>query len=400
MKILYIHQYFKTPKDGGSIRSYHLAKGLVDHGHQVTMITSHSSSRQVMEVDGIKTHYLNVGYANHFGFIRRIYAFLKFVYLAKKEFRKLPKHDLAYVMTTPLTTGLIALDIKNTWNIPFHFEVGDLWPEAPIKMGAIQNRLLKRLLYRFEKKCYFEAQRVIALSPAIRNYIEASCPETKVHVLPNIADNTFFEPHLKLQTFSEKNPFKIGYFGAFGVANHLEYLVDVAEAAQRMKLPVAFLLMGEGASLKRMQARSRNLNNFKIVPYGSTHEVKDLLEQQDAVYISFKNIEILNTGSPNKFFDGLAAGKLIIVNFGGWIRNVIEYSRCGFYHDPEHPEEFARKLQVFLKEPDLVQKYQKQARKLAETYYDKNLQIQKLLKILSNEKRLDISGSEFYILTA
>ena len=33
MKILYLHQYFLTPEQGGAIRSYHLAKALVDAGH-------------------------------------------------------------------------------------------------------------------------------------------------------------------------------------------------------------------------------------------------------------------------------------------------------------------------------------------------------------------------------
>ena len=40
VKILYIHQYFRTPQQGGGIRSYHLAKGLVDAGYQVEMILS------------------------------------------------------------------------------------------------------------------------------------------------------------------------------------------------------------------------------------------------------------------------------------------------------------------------------------------------------------------------
>lgn len=40
MKLIYIHQYFKTPEEGGAVRSYHLAKGLVEAGIQVELITS------------------------------------------------------------------------------------------------------------------------------------------------------------------------------------------------------------------------------------------------------------------------------------------------------------------------------------------------------------------------
>ena len=49
----------------------------------------------------------------------------------------------------------------------------------------------------------------------------------------------------------------------------------------------------------------------------------------DATFICYKPVPILETGSPNKYFDGLARGKLILVNFGGWIKEEIEAKRCG-----------------------------------------------------------------------
>jgi len=401
MKLLYVHQYFRTPDNGGCVRSYHLAKGLVANGHEVTMITAHAGPSEVKEIDGIKVHYLKVPYANHYGFVRRIAAYLMFVQKAKKEISQLKtKFDLAYIMTTPLTTGLIALHLKSKYNIPYFFEVGDLWPEAPIKMGAVKSRVLKRLLYRFEQKCYFEAQKVIALSPAIRNYIEASAPRTHVNVIPNFADTEFFESQHKLQYFNESNPLKIGYFGTFGAANELITLVKVAKLANERKLPVHFTLMGEGAQYSKIRKITSKFNNVTMLPFGNSFEVKKELEKQDAVYISFKNLEILNTGSPNKFFDGLAAGKLIILNFGGWVRNLVDEYKCGFYHDPEKPENFLRKLEVFSKNPKMLYEYQQNSRSLAEKYYSKDLQVQKLAKILSNEKYLNLSDSEVYILTA
>lgn len=403
MKILYVHQYFKTPREGGSVRSYHLAKGLVENGHEVTMITAHDGPATTKTVDSITVHYLHVPYANRYGFVRRIWAFMKFVLLARKLADKLCRairFDLAYVMTTPLTTGFIAFHLKEKYNIPYYFEVGDLWPEAPIKMGAVKNSFLKKQLYLFEKKCYFEAQKVVALSPAIRNYIEATSPETQVNVLPNFSDNEFFRPIPRLHHFTETSPLKIGYIGTFGAANQLEFLVDVARSCEQHKVPVEFNLMGEGACAKRIRRQARGLGNMRFHEFGNSKKVKSLLQAQDAVYVSFKNLEILNTGSPNKFFDGLAAGKLIVVNFGGWIRNVIEKNDCGFYHDPLAPEEFVRKIRVFLKEPRLLTKYQKNARTLAENYYDKNLQVKKLMKILNNEKKFGVSDSEVYILTA
>ncbi len=398
MNILYIHQYFFTPEEGGCTRSYELAKGLVMHGHEVILITAHNQKSGIHEIDGIKVHYLPIKYKNAFGFIRRIYAFLKFVYLAKKTAAKMEKIDLAYVMTTPLTTGLIALHLKEKKNIPFYFEVGDLWPAAPIQMGVIKNRFLITQLQKFERKCYFEATKVIALSPAIRNYIETISPQTKVHILPNLADCDFFRPADKTRKLEPNKLFNVGYFGTFGKANDLEKMVSVAKECK--ELPVAFHLMGEGAEEKHLRTISKGLTNIFFYTFGNKRQVKSLMERMDAVYISFKNVEILNTGSPNKFFDGLAAGKLILLNFGGWIRSVVEEHKCGFYHDPQHPVEFCRKIQPFLKNPTLLKTYQKNSRLVAKKYYDKPLAIEKLIKILNNEKRLSVRDSEVYILTA
>ncbi len=400
MKILYVHQYFKTPEEGGSIRSYYLAKGLVDAGHQVTMITAHNSGYQVKNVAGIEVHYLPVKYDNSFGFFQRIKAFWSFVKLARKEARKVGKHDLAYVMTTPLTTGFIATYLKKEFDLPYYFEVGDLWPEAPVKMGVIQNKWLKRWLYALEKRFYFEAEKVIALSPAIRNYIEKVSPQTKVYVIPNMADCSFFEAEYSVGDFSENNKFQISYCGAIGKANHLEFLIDAAKQSNDYQLPVHFNIIGYGSEMKRLKSLAKRLKNISFYPHSSKQCVKNLLDKSDAVYVSFKDVKVLGTGSPNKFFDSLASGKLAIINFDGWIKNLTKKNKCGFHHNPYSKNEFIRKLKVFIESPELLAKYQRNGRKLAELYYDKEIQITKLLKILNNEYKFEVNDSEVYILTA
>jgi glycosyltransferase involved in cell wall biosynthesis len=400
VKILYIHQYFKTPEEGGSIRSYYLAKGLVDAGHKVTMITAHSGDQSIKNIDGINVHYLPVPYDNSFGFFQRVWSFYQFVRLAKSEAKKVCKHDLAYVMTTPLTTGFIATYLKTKLNLPYYFEVGDLWPEAPIQMGVIKNALVKKWLYSLEKRFYFEADKVIALSPAIRNYIEKVSPNTKVYVIPNMADCQFFEPQNSIGDFSETNKFQITYCGAVGKANQLEFLISAAKESTHQDLPIHYNIVGYGSEMKRLRKESRLLKNISWYPHTSKKCVKNLLEQSDAVYVSFKDVDVLGTGSPNKFFDSLAAGKLTIINFNGWIKHLISKNKCGFYHDPHSPEDFVRKIKVFIDSPELLSKYQRNGRKLAELYYDKDIQITKLLKILNNEYKFEVTDSEVYILTA
>lgn len=401
MKILYIHQYFKTPEEGGSIRSFYLASGLVKHGYDVEMITTHNKSKyELRPIEGIKVHYLPVFYDNHLGFIRRIFSFIKFYFLAVRLSKTIKDVDLIYAMTTPLTVGLIAMKLKKILNLPYYFEVGDLWPEAPIQMGFVKNVFVKSLLYSLERRIYSGADKIIALSPSIRNYIEKVTPGKKVYLIPNMSDVEYFSPNQAERHHLGK--FVISYFGAVGKANHLEYLIEAALLCQKHLPQVHFKLMGYGSELGRIMrlAKQTGIENIEFLSYGCKSKVKELLDDSDAVYVSFANYEVLNTGSPNKLFDGLAAGKLIIINFEGWLKELIETHECGLSYDPEYPEEFIGSLELLLMDRELLSKYQDNARQIAERYYSKDLHLQKLLKLLNNEHHLEIIDSEVYILTA
>ncbi len=158
MKVLYIHQYFKTPEEGGAIRSYYLARGLVEHGIEVELITAYNERKAITRnIDGINVHYLPVFYDNSQSFLQRIYAFFKFMHLARKKAREINDIDICYATSTPLTIGLSALKIKRDQDIPYLFEVRDLWPEAPFQMGIIKNKYLKKYLKKLEKEVYEKA---------------------------------------------------------------------------------------------------------------------------------------------------------------------------------------------------------------------------------------------------
>ncbi len=95
----------------------------------------------------------------------------------------------------------------------------------------------------------------------------------------------------------------------------------------------------------------------------------------------FLNIPVLETGSPNKFFDGLAAGKMVILNFNGWIADLVEKNECGFTYDPTNPSDFVERIKLYLN-PDRLMKSQKNAKKLA-AQFEKSHLIEKLNEILS-----------------
>jgi glycosyltransferase involved in cell wall biosynthesis len=287
--------------------------------------------------------------------------------------------SLCYAVSTPLTTGIIALLLKYFHRIPYYFEVGDLWPLAPVQMGVIRNPLLKRALFSLEKTIYRNARKIVALSPGIRQEIEKIVPASKIHLIPNMADTDFFQPEKKQkaleQQYGVENKWVITYFGTIGKANQLDYLLEAALQCQRQSRQVAFLVVGKGAELPRLQqlVTSYSLHNLQFLPHCDKYALRSILNVTDAVYISFARIPVLETGSPNKFFDALAAGKICLVNFGGWIRELVESQICGKYTDPEQPGSFYAAIEPFLRDPALKNRYQQNARQLAEEHFSRTL---------------------------
>ena len=370
MRVHLFHQYFRYPAEGGAIRSYFLARALQEAGHEVVVFTAHNQHVGQQDIAGIPVVYLPVAYHNRFGFKKRIASYLKFVYHAIRASRKYPHPDLNYIITTPLTAGLIGLWWRRK-QIPYAFEIGDLWPEVPIQMGFIRQRIVRNLLYRFERKLYLRADKLIGLSPSIKDYIEYTCDfEVSAISIPNMADVTFYELVKRKERVSAANPFQITYLGTFGVANDLSLLLSVAKLAREQKLPIQFNFMGEGAQEEMLRAAADQSGHVRLFPFGTRTEVKALMDTSDAIYVSFAEVPILGTGSPNKFFDGLAAGKLIILNFSGWIKNMVMEHECGLYHQPPYDQRLLDELIPFIESPTLLEEYQKNARRLAEEQFD------------------------------
>lgn len=381
LKILILHQHFKTPLTGGAIRSWYLAKGLADAGHTPIVITSHNDKQYLhTTVDGIEVHYLPIPYDNSFDYYKRSVSFLRFVFRSIRIAAGIKNVDLIYAISVPLTIAFVARWTSFRKKIPYCFEVGDLWPDAPIQMGFIRNPLMKTSLYSVEKTTYRKARLVIALSPAIKDAILKKEPTAKVVTIPNMSDCEFYKPTPR----HDPNKFVVSYIGATGLANGLDYFLECANLARKADLPVHFIICGTGALLERLKgdAKRLGLKNITFTGFVDREGVRDVMNITDAIFVSYRDLPILETGSPNKFFDGLAAGKLIVVNFGGWIKKEIEENRCGIGVSKSDPSDFMKKIRTFINDPDLLKEYQANARKLAEQKYERKKLVNEWLRVL------------------
>ena len=316
MRILYLHQFFITRAGGGGTRSYEFARRFVEAGHGVRMVTAGDGTRTEdgIEVVGVRGAYSDYMRATGFSNLRRMLAFARFALGATLAALRGPRPDVIYATSPPLTMALPALVAAARWRTPVVFEVRDLWPEAPIQMGALRSRLAQRLARALERFVYARSGRLIALSPGIH----AALPQDKTELVPNSADLDLFDPS------PPSGPFLVSYFGAMGEANDLTAAVEAA----RLLPEVRFVLMGDG---KRRAALERSAPANVEFRRGAKEDVARLAAESAACLTLFKDVPVLATNSPNKLFDTFAAGRPAIVNMDGWMRELVEQNEAGLY---------------------------------------------------------------------
>jgi len=394
MKVVYIHQYFVIPSEPGGTRSYWIAKKLVERGHHVTMITSSNNNHTPgrIDIDGIDVIYIkNPAYDNYMSPLKKVWSFVAFIRNAIKAASKEKNVDIVFATSTPLTIGAVALWLKKRKKWKYVFEVRDLWPEFPIEIGAIKNKLAIKFLRRFEKRIYDKSEHVVALSPGMKEGVmKAGTPEEKVSMIPNMAKPDKFFPHEPNQEIANQfgidlSKFNVIHFGSMGRANGLQYIIEAAKCLRdEGDDDVRFIFMGFGATepVNRKMAEDYGLHNVQFLGNHKMDVVAEVVNCCDASITTFLNLPVLKTNSPNKLFDSLSAGKPIIVNSAGWTKDMVEQDKCGFFADPTKPEELAEKLLQYKDDKALLKTWGENARRLSLEVYDKDILSGKVADVL------------------
>lgn len=393
MKIIYLHQYFVTPSMSGGTRSYEMARRLVSAGHEVHMVTSFRDSTCendrwfTTDEAGINVHWLPLPYNNKLSYNKRIQAFIKFAYRAMSKAQSL-NGDLIFATSTPLTIALPAVFASKKRNIPMVFEVRDLWPELPIAMGALQNPLSRWLAHKLERWAYKNSAAVIALSPGMKEgVIRTGYPETNVAVIPNSSDNTEFMNNSSLSAIFRSKRSWLGdrpllvYTGTFGKINGVTYMVELAKELLVVDSSIRILLVGDGLereSITELAQKYGVLNvNLFIEPRIPKQEIPGLLSAANMAACLFIDIQEMQANSANKFFDALASGTPVLLNYGGWMHELVETYGCGLAMWRKPINAVANNVSEVLKNDDWKKEASVKARTLAEKEFDRdNLALQ------------------------
>lgn len=421
MRILYIHQYFATRESTSGTRSYEFARRLVEKGFQVSVLTGGNTGEKLLgrpvenveetTVDGIRIIIVGVRYDRTASPPKKALSFLRFMWRAAKVALK-ENTDLIFATSTPLTVAFPALAKKIFQRTPYVFEVRDLWPEVPIRIGILRNPIIIGLARWLEKKAYKHAFHIVALSEGMRDGIIArGIPAEKVTVIPNCADLDLFgpqappDPQLAARL---QGKFVCIHSGAMGRINGLDHVIDTAiwlkehaakeqatepkerAANERAANDIAFLLIGVGSERPRLQerARSAGLDNVIFMDPVPKQQLPGVINACQVCLMSVAPIPVLEMNSANKFFDYLASAKPVIINYGGWMKHVLENAGAGLSVAYD-AEALATALMALKDDPERCAQMGANARKLAEREYDRALMVDRIEMVLRSALKSD-----------
>ncbi|MDD4457255.1 MAG: glycosyltransferase family 4 protein [Syntrophotalea acetylenica] len=392
MHILYLHQYFVPPDGASGTRSYEMARRLVQSGHKVTLVTGSSGfppgyhvgeGLKQLVIDGISLKVLPVPYSNRFSFYRRLRAFFEYSLRSLVQICREERVDLVFATSTPLTIAIPGWIAKLWHRCPMVFEVRDLWPEMPIAIGALRNPVLIWLAEKLEQFAYRHAAHVIALSPGIaRGVALAGYPENKITVIPNSCDVSLFRfDSQQGNPFLEQNPMfrekrLVVYAGTFGFLNGVDYLAEIAREMALLDSEICFLVVGHGREEEKVAEKAASLGvlnkNFWMLPPVPKNFMPYVLGAAALGVSTFIDLPQMWNNSANKFFDCLAAGRPVVINYAGWQAEFLARTGAGLVVPPRQPDEAARRIHAFLQDPDRLCKARAAARAAADQEFNRD----------------------------
>jgi glycosyltransferase involved in cell wall biosynthesis len=138
------------------------------------------------------------------------------------------------------------------------------------------------------------------------------------------------------------------FAGTHGQANGLDAALNAAARLKiRGRTDIKIVLIGDGQRKESLMTRaaSEGLDNVVFCDPVGKAKLAGLMASTDLGLQLLANVPAFYYGtSPNKFFDYIASGLPVLINYPGWLADVINEHQCGFAVEADNAEAFADAL--------------------------------------------------------
>lgn len=354
-----LNHYAQQPGGAGGTRHYSLARHLRAYGWTTTIIaasTEHRSggqrliagvNRQIQHFDGVPFLWLRTGGYSGNG-ASRMWNMVQYTLAALKpdNTSELDRPDVIIGSSVHPLAAWAGLRLARRFNVPFVFEVRDLWPQTLVDMGRLSERHPVTLaLKALEGHLYRNAKAIVTLFPKAVDYIAPfGVDPRQVIWIPNGADLDMYPKVAAAPAASDT--FTLMFFGTHGESFSLRNLIQAMRLVEDVPegQHIRLRLIGSGAAKPALMELARELALTRIqfeepVP---KREIPALAAEADAFVICVRNLpRLYRFGiSMNKIFDYMAACRPIIIS-ADVPGNPVSDAGSGITVPPDNPAELA-----------------------------------------------------------
>lgn len=361
MHILFLSHYFPPEVNAPASRTYESAKVWVREGHRVTVVTAAPAHpRGVVypgyrnrwktreTVDGIELIRIWTFIAANKGFGRRILGFLSFPLSILLHRFSLPRADVVVSSSPQFFAGLSGRLLRRR-DMPWVFEVRDLYPESVVAVGAMKKGRTIRFLEWVEKRAYRSANAIVSVTDSFVAHIRARGATCPIAVIKNGVDLDFYEAEGSQaagdafrREFGLEGKFIAAYVGTHGMAMGLTTILDAAELT-RDDPGIVYLLVGDGAERATLVAERdrRGLANVLIIGQRPKSDMPAIWNATDASLVLLRRKDAFKAVLPSKMFEAMAMRRPIILGVEGEARALLDAAGAGIGIVPEDAADLA-----------------------------------------------------------
>lgn len=395
MKVLILTHYYPPELGAPQTRLRETARRLGELGYAVRVLTGpphypdgavrpgyHAFLPSTAWVDGVRVTRLPMIPRRNGGFLERSIDQGSFALSAMSAVPLARWADVLVVESPPLFLGLTARFHRLISQRPYIFHVADPWPDFPVTMGALDNRLIRAMAYLIEDIAYRGAAVITTVTPGLVRLLDAKPgAHGRVRLIPNGVETHRFDPAAepaaaRRELGWEEAALTLVYAGSVGLAQGVRTLIDaVAPLAAR---GVVLHIVGDGyerASLED-EVRRRSLAHVRFEPPVPADRIPVVLAAADAILVALRRGRLYEHALPTKLLEGLAAGRPVIVSAAGDAASIVTGAGAGMAAPPEEPEVLGRVILELAARDDRAA-MGRRARAAAEAY-DRSLVVARL----------------------
>ena len=369
MNILIVSQYF-WPEN---FRINDLAEGLIERGHEVTVLTGipnypdgkyfigYGVFKKLREnCKGVTVIRVPLIPRGDGGGKRLALNYLSFALLSSifAPFLCRSKYDLIFVyQLSPVTVGIPAIVLKKLKRIPIFFWVQDLWPESLSATGAISSKSVINSVRKLVTFIYRQCDRILIQSPAFAALIESQgvSPERIVY-FPNSVEKLY--AHNPKQSCFEgmaelPSGFLIMFAGNLGAAQDFPTILAAAHILRDYH-DIHWVILGDGRARTWIETEVNKAGLKDTVHLlGRFHmeTMPNYFSMADAMLVTLRNEAIFSFTIPSKIQSYMACGRPIVAVLKGEGARVVVESGAGFISPPDDANALAQSVLTMYRMP-------------------------------------------------